>query len=108
MNKKILCALSALCFSHSTYSVTANGFYCSGRIAEVIKWSQHTNASVLLEGSKRYFSLPSKVEESMVLLAYASGKEVTITWNSSSGVAVTNCIEDWPHYKTLDGFIVLK
>ena len=97
-----------LTFPSISLAVTASAQYCYGKIAEVIKRSNHTNSSVLLAGSRRYFALPSNVEESMVLLALASDREIKINWNTDSGVTVTDCEEDWGNYTVLDGFMVLK
>gem|GEM_PF-1947776 len=105
--RSLTIAVLSLLSAH-TNAVTAQDQYCSGTIAEVIKWSDHNHASVRLDGSNRYFSLPSNVEESIVLMAYAAGKDIKINWRVSSGVSVTDCIADWPNYKTLDGFLVIQ
>ena len=90
----------------SANAVTASGQYCTGNIQEVLKWSSHEKMSILIEGTKRYFQVPGKIEESMALIAYSTGKPLKILW-SSEAVTIDDCIDDWPQYKVLDGFMVI-
>lgn len=87
-------------------AVEVSGQYCTGKIAEIVKWSSHDKMSILLEGSGRYFQLPGKIEESMALTAFATGKPIKIAWSPST--PITDCIKDWSHYTVLSSFMVIK
>ncbi len=105
-NLPIVLITTILFFGNSANALTRNGQYCTGTIGEIVKWSTKDRMSILISGSGRYFNLPGKIEESMALTAYATGKPITILWDAS--ITIEDCVNDWPHYKELSGFMVIK
>jgi hypothetical protein len=49
--------------------------------------------------------MPTKSDESMALMAFASNRDVHIYMSEDS---VTKCVEGWPHNKKLKGYFVVK
>ncbi|MFL0804243.1 MAG: hypothetical protein K6L81_11035 [Agarilytica sp.] len=49
--------------------------------------------------------MPTKSDESLALLAFASQKAVTIRWSSAD---VTSCTEGWSHNRELEGYFLVK
>ena len=79
--------------------------FCSGQIVEILKWSDHDNISILIEGSRRYLQMPTSADRAMALMAFEQKMTVKIQWRSSSLIEITDCKTDWSHYEVLDGFI---
>ena len=101
--KKNILFIALATLGSNAFAVAASGQYCTGTIKEILKWSSHDKMSILLSGSKRYFQLPGKIEESIALTAYATGKPITINWSAS--YPITDCVNDWGHYTVLNGFM---
>ncbi len=82
---------------------------CRGTIKEIYKWDNFETFSVKIEisgqGVTNWLSMPSKSDESMALMAYASQKPVHV-YMSEDGV--TNCIDGWSHNKKLKGYFVIQ
>ena len=81
---------------------------CVGTIRNVYKWAQFETISMRLtleDGSvTNYISLPTKSDESMALMAFASKAKVHIYWSAAD---VTKCTEGWSHNKKLEGYFVV-
>ncbi len=93
--------------SIATAAINSDGS-CSGRIVEILKWSDHSHSSILIEGTRRYLQLPSESDQSIALMAFEKGLPVKIKWRSTSHIKTTDCREDWSHYETLDGLIAVQ
>jgi hypothetical protein len=82
---------------------------CSGKISQIYKWDNFETISILVEipnkGVTRWLSMPTKSDESMALMAFASNRDVHIYMSEDS---VTKCVEGWPHNKKLKGYFVVK
>jgi len=74
---------------------------CKGKIAEIYKWDSFETISILLDSTDRWISMPTKSDEAMALMAFASGKEVTIYWLDD---AIVNCTSGWVNNKKLSGW----
>ena len=74
---------------------------CSGKITEIVKWSDTENLSILIDGTKRYLKFIDTVEKSVLLAAYMAQKTVTVHLAQDS---ITSCVEGWPHYTVYSGY----
>ncbi len=81
-------------------SATA-GVTCSGKITEIVKWSDSEDLSILVENTGRYIKFQDKTAISMALTAYTAQKTVTVLMSQDS---ITSCQEGWPHYTAHVGY----
>ncbi|WNO08248.1 hypothetical protein [Teredinibacter sp. KSP-S5-2] len=93
--------LSSLFLSAPSFS----GVACEGTIHQVYKWSDKDTLSILLTGATHWIKMPTKSDESLALLAFASGKPVTLYWSAPD---VTSCTDGWSHNRVLEGYILVK
>ncbi len=101
---KALCGailLSSLILSTPSFANTT----CEGTINQVYKWSDKDTLSILVSGTTHWIRMPTKSDESMALLAFASGKQVTLYWSASD---VTSCTDGWSHNRVLEGYFLVK
>ncbi len=98
--KQLLISLAFL----APFSVDAN-VTCEGVITDIYKWDHFETISILVEGTTRWISMPSKSDESMALMAFAAGKSVVVQWEDAS---VNTCSDGWDHNKKLIGWWRIK
>jgi len=98
MKKYLLVAL--LLFSTSSFA----SVQCEGKVTRIYKWSHLPTMSIKMDTANHWINLPSKSEESMVLLAFASGKSIRLNWSSDS---ISSCINGWDDNETLVGWLML-
>ena len=94
--KKLLIGIAFL----ASFSVKAN-VTCEGLITDIYKWDHFETISILVEGTTRWISMPTKSDESMALMAFAAGKNVVIQWEDP---LVTTCLDGWAHNKIFVGW----
>jgi hypothetical protein len=82
--------------SHALASVT-----CTGKITEVVKWSDSEDLSILIENTGRYIKFNDKTAISMASMAFAAQKTVTVHMGQDS---ITSCSEGWAHYTVHNGY----
>ena len=93
-------------------SVSSANVSCSGIIKNIYKWDYFDTLSIRLEMADgvitRYISLPlapdgspSRSDESLALMAYASKDHVNILWADPD---ITTCADGWAHNKKLKGY----
>ncbi len=97
---KVIISFS-LMFSAASFSAVT----CEGTINQVYKWNDADSISILLSGTTHWIKMPTKSDESLALLAFASQKAVTIRWSSAD---VTSCTEGWSHNRELEGYFLVK
>lgn len=82
---------------------------CIGTIDQVYKWDNFESISILVNlnsgGRTNWISMPTKSDESMALMAFASGKNIRVYMSEDS---VTNCIDGWAHNKKLKGYFLIE
>ena len=78
---------------------------CTGTIKSVYKWNSFDTISIMLTSTNRWISMPSKSDESMALLAFASGKPVEVFWGTGE---VTSCTDGWSHNRKLVGYFAVN
>ena len=78
---------------------------CLGTINQVYKWSDKETISILLSGTTRWIRMPTKSDESLALLAFASGKPVRIYWSATD---VTSCSDGWSNNRVLQGYFLVQ
>ncbi|MFL0803293.1 MAG: hypothetical protein K6L81_06220 [Agarilytica sp.] len=104
MNKAIFAVLITFCSMNSFATVN-----CRGVIEQVYKWDHFESISIrikLITGQfANWISMPTKSDESMALMAFASGNEVLVHMSESS---VTECVEGWSHNKKLKGYFLIE
>lgn len=102
--KRIFIIISLLMLSNMAHAV-AN---CTGTIRNVYKWDHFETISIRLNldggGISNYISLPTKSDESMALMAFASKTKVQIYWSAED---VSACKNGWSHNKKLEGYFVV-
>ncbi len=74
---------------------------CTGKITEVVKWSNSDGMSILIEGTDRYIRLVDETLISMALAAHMANKPVLVSWSPDD---VTQCNNGWAHYRVLSGY----
>lgn len=71
--------------------------------------AQHEKLSVKVEladsSQTNWIKLPTKSDEGMALLAFASQKPVHIYWSSTD---ITSCTSGWSHNRELTGYFVIS
>lgn len=109
MIKRSYCFFLIISLSISaTALATPSAKTCSGKIVELLNWSDHKELSILIQGTRRYLRLSSESERAIALYAFDKQRPVTVRWRSTSPINVTDCLEDWPNYQVLDGFIAVR
>lgn len=78
---------------------------CKGRIKSIYKWNNFETISVMLDSANRWISMPTKSDESMALLAFASDKRVEFRWEDDN---VTSCTNGWSHNKVFNGWWLVE
>jgi hypothetical protein len=62
-----------VCFSSSANVI------CKGKIKRIYKWDHFAIISILTDNvGARWISMPTKSDEAMALMAFASGKSITL------------------------------
>jgi len=81
---------------------------CGGTIKNVYKWDNFETLSFRMDldggGISNYISLPTKSDESLALMAFASKTKIHVYWSDSD---VTKCVNGWSHNKKLKGYFVV-
>jgi hypothetical protein len=77
---------------------------CKGTIEQVYKWHNMDRISILLSTTNKWINMPTKSDEAMALMAFASNKQVHIYWSSSD---ITKCMDGWSHNRALEGYFVV-
>lgn len=79
---------------------------CHGKVKDIYKWHNFETISFRLEMADKvatkWIGLPGKSEESMVLLAFASNKDVAVYYSEDS---VTSCVNGWGDNKVIKGYL---
>jgi len=78
---------------------------CEGTITSVYKWHHMERISVLLSSTNKWINMPTKSDEAMALMAFASEKTVQFYWAAQD---VTSCIDGWDNNRSLNGYFVVK
>ena len=82
---------------------------CNGTVAEVYKWNNFETISILLDvtnhGKSRWISMPTKSDEAMALMAFATQSPVEIYMSEDN---ITSCIDGWSNNKALKGYFVVR
>jgi len=78
---------------------------CEGTIKQVYKWHNMERMSVLLSSTNRWINMPTKSDESMALMAFASNKTVLFYWAAED---VTSCTDGWDNNRSLYGYFLVK
>ena len=81
---------------------------CSGKIHAVYKWDSMDTLSIILnldgEQKTRWINMPTKSDESMALMAFASNKPVRVYMSEEN---ITECVDGWSHNKPLVGYFIV-
>jgi len=105
--KSKLTALLLLLFSSFTFADAG----CSGKIEDIYKWDTFETFSIRLKlpdgNFSNWLSLPTKSDESMALLAFASNRSIYLYY---VGEQITTCYGDgnWSQNARLNGYFLLK
>jgi len=79
---------------------------CDGTIEQVYKWHNMERISILLSSTNRWVNMPTKSDEAMALMAFASNKSIRLYWGAED---ITSCTDGWANNRSLEGyFLVLK
>lgn len=94
-----------LMFLLSFSLISIAGTTCKGTIKNIYKWDHFDTLSIRLHldngNISNYISMPTKSDESLALMAYASKTRVSIYWSDES---VTQCTNGWDHNTRLKGY----
>ena len=94
---------ATLIFLFLTSNVNAE-VNCKGTIEQVYKWHNMERISILLSTTNKWINMPTKSDEAMALMAFASNKQVHIYWSSAD---ITKCMDGWSHNRSLEGYFVV-
>ncbi len=102
--KKIILMVTLLLLTNLANATVS----CTGTIRNVYKWDNFETLSMRLNidggGVSHYISLPTKSDESMALMAFASKTKVQVYWSAED---VTTCINGWTHNRKFKGYFVV-
>jgi hypothetical protein len=100
----IVKVISATLVSLILSSNASAGVNCKGTIKQVYKWNNMDRISILLSTTNKWINMPTKSDEAMALMAFASNKQVHIYWSSAD---ITKCMNGWSHNRSLEGYFVV-
>jgi hypothetical protein len=102
--KSIVVATCLTIFCQQTFASVD----CPGRVNDVYKWHNMQTLSFRIklgDGQvSNWISLPTKSDESMALMAFASNKPIHIYWAPGT---ITSCVNGWDHNTSLNGYFVI-
>jgi hypothetical protein len=90
-------------------NVASGAVQCTGKISNIYKWDSFERLSIIIEiegqGKTNWISMPTKSDESLALMAFASGHSASVYMSEDS---VTTCIDGWGHNKVLKGYFIVS
>ena len=102
--KRIFLTVILLLIANTAHAIVN----CTGTIRNVYKWDHFETLSIRLnlDGGEvsHYISLPTKSDESMALMAFASKTKVSFYWAAED---VTACVNGWSQNKKFYGYFVV-